>query len=247
VDGAEGEAVNQLVWRDFAGTSVALRPGDASGPSSDEEALAEVLVEHCYRLPPAFDVQAGERWLDLGANIGAFSVYCRQRGATTVCFEPDLDNCEVLYENVRGSGSTIYPCAFTAHSQPVLSMRGSPNPLNRYRGTVDGAVPARYTEYGRVGNLYAGALRDERFDGVKMDIEGSEGDLIDEWLLPACSKLVLEYHTSRDPSLLNLRRRLAILQSHFSHVVYPEACALALRSDKETWQPDLDQIIFCWS
>lgn len=69
--------------------------------------------------------------------------------------------------------------------------------------------------------MYAGCLTYQQFDGVKMDIEGSEGELIDQWLLPKCNKLVMEYHSSRDKSIENLRRRLEVLRGRFEVVSYP--------------------------
>jgi hypothetical protein len=81
----------------------------------------------------------------------------------------------------------------------------------------------------------------ERFDGVKMDIEGSEFGLIDNWFLPRCQKLVLEYHTSRDASFENLQRRLEVLESHFKNVKRP-ACF----ETGKGFPPRFDQKIFCW-
>ena len=54
-----------------------------------------------------------------------------------------------------------------------------------------------------------------------MDIEGSEGELIDQWLLPKTEKLCMEYHSSRDKSIENLKRRLGILKDKFKIVDYP--------------------------
>ena len=70
-------------------------------------------------------------------------------------------------------------------------------------------------------NLDAACLVGRSFDGVKMDIEGSEGGLLDGELLPECRKLVLEYHLSRDPSIEHLKRRLDVLHRRFRTVRYP--------------------------
>jgi hypothetical protein len=122
-----------------------------------------------------------------------------------------------------------------------VQFHGSSTPGNNYRGTVE-AAPARYRELPPVRNVYAGVLVGQKFDFVKMDIEGSEGALIDDWLLPHCSRLVMEYHTSRDPNPEHLKRRLKILKEHFERVKYP-ACFDTLKG----FPPRFDQLIFCWN
>lgn len=60
--------------------------------STDYDAIQEVNVKKAYRkLREGFDVYPGERWLDLGANVGAFAIYCRLKLATAVCYEPDKE------------------------------------------------------------------------------------------------------------------------------------------------------------
>ncbi len=83
-----------------------------------------------------------------------------------------------------------------------------------------------------------------------MDIEGSEGALIDEWLLPRCNKLCMEYHTSRDSSVEKLRRRLEILKRRFETVAYPpEYDRIISRGRNDSYESDhltfFDRMIFC--
>jgi len=42
--------------------------------SSDEKAVREVVEKKSY-LRREFQIAAGERWLDLGGNVGAFTVF----------------------------------------------------------------------------------------------------------------------------------------------------------------------------
>ena len=41
-----------------------------------------------------------KRYLDLGANIGTFSIKTASRGYKVIAFEPDTENCEILKQNV---------------------------------------------------------------------------------------------------------------------------------------------------
>jgi FkbM family methyltransferase len=217
---------------------VYYRPG-----TSDEDALHEVLINKTYRRARSgFDVLPGEHWLDLGANIGAFAIYCQLRGAKVTCYEPMLDCFEILTKN-HPDGPNILS-AVTASKLDTLPFFTSSNDKNHWRGTmkpVQGYKPA-----GVVRNTYGGAFQKMQFDGVKMDIEGAEGELIDSWLLPPCEKLVLEYHTSRCSSVTALERRIKELHQHFTHVMYPKEFDRVIAEQRETYQPRFDKLIFCW-
>lgn len=237
----------------IGGQHIWLRKG-TNEPSSDEQAAQEVLVKQAYTRKGhgptgfKFDVELGEKWLDLGANIGAFAVYVRSRGAEAVCFEPEPGCYRLLQKNAQGFRCFQY--AVTASRVAQLTFMKSRNPQNNYRGTV---LPVNgYIEQPPVNNLYAGDLGEytgrvngNSFDGIKMDIEGSEGALIDNWLLPRCNKLVMEYHTSRDASIENLRRRVGILQDHFKVVKIPSLFMRVLEGDSKGFPPRFDQLIFC--
>jgi FkbM family methyltransferase len=215
--------------------------------TSDEHALREVLVENCYANESVgFDVLPGEHWLDLGANIGAFAVYCEMRQATADCFEPDKECFGILKMNTEDSDFSLINCAVTDSPEKEISFFGSSNPDNHYRGTIFDVQG--YKEQEKVPNLWAQHLKEDytAMDGIKMDIEGSEFGIIDKWLLPPCDKLVLEYHTSRDPSVVNLRRRVELLRAHFNNVLLTPEHQRLLVSDLEMSDLKMDQIIFCW-
>ncbi len=186
--------------------------------TSDERVLKEVIENRCYRKAAInFDVDAGEHWLDLGANIGAFALYCKARSATAECYEPDAECFKLLKKNVPQ-----FKCnrlAVTASKYSELNFYRAQSPTDYSRGTI--FQINKFKPAGTVPNCYAGDLKKRTYDGVKMDVEGAEGPLLDLWLLPKCSKLVIEYHTSRDIVVEHFFRRIAALKQHFKHVSYP--------------------------
>ena len=226
----------KLVKSEFGEVSAWHREG------GDAAILKEVIVNACYRRKSVgFDVMSGETWLDLGANIGAFALYCKSKGAQATCFEPDLDCFDILKRNVPKF--ELFNSAVSASKEAELVFYQSNAEANHSRGTV---VPVRgYTEC-RVANTYAGELKKLKFSGVKMDIEGSEGPILDQWLLPRCSKLCLEYHTSRDRSVTNLECRLDQLRKHFNHVCYPPEYDRAITSGLPEVKTFFDRMIFAW-
>src|SRR5579859_2918018 len=157
----------EILTKQIGGVTAHYRPGLSEEGSSDEHALQEVLVKRCYRRSRYnFDVLPGERWLDLGANIGSFALYVESRKGHVHCYEPDEDCFKIL--KLNAPNAVCYKLAVTTSHEPNLSFFSSKNPDNRYRGTV---IPVeRYQQEGTVHNLWAGHLLDRKFDGVKMDI-----------------------------------------------------------------------------
>jgi FkbM family methyltransferase len=211
--------------------------------TSDERTIKEVVELRCYRKKRLdFDVEKGERWLDLGANIGAFVLYCRLRGATSLSFEPDPDNFQVLLENLGD------PCEHQAINAAVTHLSGETvafwSAKEHHRHTV---LPMRNMTLHRnktVVNFSWDRLVPREYDGIKMDIEGSEGGILDTGTMPRCQKLVIEYHTSRDQSSANLRRRLEFLRDTFTVVDVPRDLQAIADSgvDGKTF---CDRSIFC--
>ena len=223
---------------EFGGVQAYYRPG-----TSDENALKEVLIAKTYRRKSiGFDVEAGEHWLDLGGNVGAFSLYAQSKGATAECYEPMPDCFAILRKNVPK-----FKCHNTAVSdqkEPSLTFWTSRNEDDHYRAT---RVPKRKNSPSvTVKNMHASALVGQKFDGIKMDIEGSEFGLLDNWLLPKAEKLCLEYHLSRDDSLPNLVKRVRVLRKHYKNVVYCPELARLVAKGTGTGRTYFDRVIWCW-
>ena len=224
---------------DRAGIIAHYRPD-----TSDERVLREVLFTSPYRRKRlGFEVEAGEKWLDLGANIGAFVIYCRWRGATVVeAYEPDLSCFTILRQNTT-SETACYCVAVTASREPSIPFWRSKTPTDHHRATAFGMKRAQMA--GMFANFHGEFLLKRSYDGVKMDIEGSECGLLDAGYIPQCEKLVLEYHTWRDPSTENLHRRIDFLRSKFKVVHYPPEYDRMLQSGYKETTTYYDRTIYC--
>lgn len=215
--------------------------------SSDERALKEVIEAHVYRRVRAdFDVQPGEHWLDLGANIGAFALYCAQRGATAECYEPDDACFEVLQKNVgKRKGFVLHKAVVTASKERTMTLYSSPKAGEFYRNTT--FARHGYNTPRQVKNVYAAGLFKRKFSGVKMDIEGGEGPLLDAGLVPRCDKLCMEYHTSVDSSIAVYVKRMKLLRQRFAHLQCAEHEMLKAKERGLThYKPFLDRMLFAW-
>jgi FkbM family methyltransferase len=70
--------------------------------TSDDKVIQEVLTKNEYqnRNVP-FSVEAGDVWLDLGANIGTFSALVLSHGCSVFAYEPEPQNFCLLVRNIK--------------------------------------------------------------------------------------------------------------------------------------------------
>lgn len=219
--------------------------------TSDERVLQECLhpPNWYYKKSIDFAVKRGERWLDLGANIGAFGLHCATRGAFATCYEPDAGCFSLLRKNLgrmpkfqlHQSAVSVSPTgSVSLHRYAAKSFRSNNLEGVYHRNSL---TPNRSGESRIVANTWVGDLP-RVWDGIKIDIEGAEGPILDSIEdLPWCNKLAVEYHWSRDNSLENLANRLKVLKDMFSAVFYVSELDRLL--DGEIKKPFQDRVIFC--
>lgn len=153
-----------------------------------------------------FSIETGEHWIDIGAHIGCFSLKALYYGATVEAYEPDLDNYEVLCQNLKQDGFHAGPSRYNyavGHSGCRIDVKkGS-------KGYFHRVVP------GDCGQQVAfeSILTDDCC--VKMDIEGSEMEILDKSDFSRVKKMVFAYHINVDPSRKNFLTRMTRLERWF--------------------------------
>jgi len=141
--------------------------------------------------------------LDLGANIGFFEVFTRDRLpiGRVVCFEPDPANAGVL-ESVRTANGGEWEIVRACASNRDGSVRFNTGRKNFSRiGEAGDLEIATVDVFGRIAQA----------DLVKMNIEGSEWDVLrDPRLAQTSVSWIVEYHriASPEPDIHALSRSL---------------------------------------
>jgi FkbM family methyltransferase len=215
------------------------RPG-----TSDEKCMVEVLDTECYAHDGlGFRPRPGEHWLDLGANVGAFSFWCMLHGAHTTAYEPDPLNYRILNHNAAYAAQSEirpYNSAVTVFQRPKVVFYTGALPGDFYRNTC--LAPATIREMHEYNNTHVSKLKGP-YDGIKMDIEGSEFPIIDMGLIPPCNKLVIEYHLSHDPDMSHFRKRIKLLKKRFRTVYYIPSMDQEYPNDK--YPGKFDRYVWC--
>lgn len=169
------------VARDREGLALSLLPG-----RGEWFTFYENLIRQDY-LRGLRELNEGDRVIDIGANIGAFTVLAASKVGRTgrvFAYEPDPATCERLRANVRLNALEnviVENCAVGAAAGEATFYRHS---KNAYSSLVDG-VDGRVQEHLESFPVPVMGIRDviakagPAIKLLKIDCEGSEYDIVD--------------------------------------------------------------------
>lgn len=213
--------------------------------TTDEKVIKEIFSDRAYRKPSiGFEIGAGDVWLDLGAHIGCFARYALVEGAETVyCYEPEPSNFELLQKNCTDINAE-------AHNYAV-GWRGGRAAFNIAPNTWRHSLLRKYKRGATTIDVEVKAI-DELLahhadvDCVKMDIEGSEIEILQqkkEW--PGIRKLVFEYSFTQDRDMERFFAIVENLKNSFDVVPYPKSYHNQKHEGiKGRWGGFIDDLIF---
>lgn len=167
----------------------------------DEYVINEVLNEQSYQLPENPKVV-----IDIGAHIGTFSLLAARAGAEVYAFEPDKLNYEALCYNVAANDYSMkIHCVNLAVGEPGLTkfyIHPDNSGGNTSYGHVIGGIDKtryRVVQFISIKKVFSMFDIDE-CDILKLDCEGSENDIFDDFddeLASKVKQISAEIHNNR--------------------------------------------------
>jgi FkbM family methyltransferase len=138
----------------------------------DEWVVDEVLNPNTYL--KHLNIQPKDVVLDIGANIGAFSLLALKLGAEVYSFEPDEDNFNIAKENIRKN---------KLESRSVIHKNGISNRAKDVKFYLNGkrnmgmhsVIPVQGREFTEIKCIgIQKVLNSAKFTVMKIDCEGEE-------------------------------------------------------------------------
>lgn len=205
-----------LVWQALNVAGVKPHPRFAGVRlDAPDEVTGRIVVDQVSRGEyrwPGLTPEAGWRVVDLGANIGVFSLWAERRGATVVAFEPAPLTYQALTANVAGKRVETVHAAVVGSGHSTVRLYLSEGSSTRHsvvgRELDSGLSLTEFVDVPAIGiedAVGAGC------DLLKMDCEGAEFECVlgarDE-TLRAAKRLIIEFHRAAgDPGVLMDRLR----------------------------------------
>jgi len=149
----------------------------------------EIYGRQTYFAPCGFTIREGQTVIDLGANVGLFSLLAARLGARVIAVEAQSEFLPILHENLRENDCAVNVIhGLIGERSGLASLPGKLEASSHYRakpGIVSlNQIMARFCLH--------------NIDFLKIDIEGSEFDLFSsnlEWLQHT-SQIAMEVHES---------------------------------------------------
>jgi FkbM family methyltransferase len=156
---------------------------------SDIGVIKEVYEENCYRFDPAY-VKPGGVVIDIGANIGAFSLLVPSK-ISVLAFEPEPHNFSILQSNLIENKRTN-----VIAQQVALGYPGKTKVLDLQGGTFMDAEDGI-----EVKRISINDVKFDRCDFFKIDCEGAEYQIFDDMTdetLKKIKRIAAEFHPFND-------------------------------------------------
>lgn len=193
---------------------------------ADESVTEEVLIDEDYKMVRDIIKNAQSCILDIGAHIGAFSLYVRSLNSKVPIYalEPEARNFSLLKKNIKlnrlqnmtvarnavsgVSGEQILNVASDSHNHSLLSVEN---------------MSSQQVVYGRTLKDIFAKYRLPKCDLLKLDIEGAEFEVLSKTpseIFAQVRNFLIEYHqVSLDHNLIILQQVLS--QNKFRLKTYP--------------------------
>lgn len=170
--------------------------------------VREIWEEDVYRLEDQH-LNRGGIVLDIGANIGSFSIYCASKGATVYAVEPEPNNLIALRSNIELNSMQK---SITVFDYGISDFNGTAVINNAGGGSTikdgkDGSTIniISFNDFLIQNNI-------DEVDVLKIDIEGSEKELIlgaSRESLNKCNYITMEFDIRVGDSLGAMVQKLS--------------------------------------
>ena len=167
----EGE---KLKWKGF---SISYPKICINEPPPDLAYLTHVLLGQ-YSIPEC-DVKKDDIVFDVGAHIGFFSYYAKQKGAKEVyAFEPNPYVFEILKKHAELWSDKIKPFEIALYSSDGFQDLSIPHPLAGWSTLRDVECSQKVRIKTMTLDNFVKEYKIERVDFIKIDAEGAEREII---------------------------------------------------------------------
>lgn len=190
--------------------------------TSDQKSLDETIRKNTY-LKKGVTVELGERWLDLGSNIGGFTCLAYAKGAREVIsVEAEAQCYEMTSRNVKLNGFRFNGVPYAASLNPGKTkfyVFNSNRPKAQRRHSM--TQPLKDFTVVEVNCMSVRQLvKTYKPDGMKVNIEGEEIAVMlhDPEAFRGVKKIAMEYSFDKDKRTSTYRQCLKNMSRDFTIV-----------------------------
>lgn len=203
--------LHYLGLRKYGSSAIEMRDGTKIYLSGSEQDVTTVFVIYVKRDYGKIDGKPIV--IDIGANIGVFSLYAACSGAEKIyAFEPNSRAYDVLLHNIAANGLTdvIMPfrAAVTGLDGEIVRIPVESSPYNQIGREISG------DDFEEVSSVTLATIMKENrlnsVDLVKIDCEGAEYEIVPglaDWVFSRLGEVRMEFHNGPLDELISVFRK----------------------------------------
>jgi FkbM family methyltransferase len=202
--------------------------------TSDQKAIDEVVTKKDYERK-YFKPSKDDVWADLGANIGAFSRLYADDVKKIYAYEPSPISYSLLVENTKDKPNV--ECIQKAVSNKDGTIQFYERPKQNWRNSTRNIFKDSVLTF--VGCIGADKLPED-VNAVKIDVEGSELEIMEALDMSKINKLIMEWSFDFLPEIKHYRVAVEVMKQNFDNVIYGEVKGEVWQKN---WFPPCKKII----
>lgn len=176
---------------------------------TDPIVIREIWEENVYEVKDTH-FNLGGVIIDIGANIGSFSLFAAYHGATVYAIEPEPHNLEALKYNIEINNmqDKVYPCSYAISDYKgvaVISDEGGGATIK------DDGIFGAEVEVMPLNNFFD-LYNIQEVDVLKIDVEGAEPEIIlgaSKENLQKCKYITMEFDIRSGNRLGEMTQKLS--------------------------------------
>ena len=184
---AAGESVTEIRLR--SGPVIAATPENALWPHFSDIWYHRSYTKHC-------PIPRGSVVVDVGANVGVFSLFAARTARVVYALEPSSSNFSLLTSNISRARNIVPLNLACSRSDGRAALDVSSDPVSFSLSPSGRSTRQEMVEVISLGTLFD-RYKIERCDFLKLDCEGCEFDVIlhsEPGLMSRISRIAMEYH-----------------------------------------------------
>jgi len=172
-------------------------------PNTEMFRPQEIIEEQCYSLLEFRSHSGPMQILDIGANLGLFSIYMKTKDpdCSIYCFEPVGSTYKILKENLKTvDGIELFQYGLSDHDETLeINIHPTNTGQNSLKFNYSSKLPMETIEIKDAGREFD-RLGVNHFDVLKVDTEGCEVEILRSLghRLANFDYIMVEHHSEQD-------------------------------------------------
>lgn len=185
----------------------------------------DVIIETCVNEDYSgsfYKIKKDDLIIDIGANLGSFSMYAANKGANVLSFEPDSYNFNYLLKNIKINNFENKIKAYNvAISDKPGTVKLSINDNHACNSIMDSDQYNTLDVTSTTIDIIINELKIQKINLIKIDVEGAEYIIlpnISKESYKKIEKIIGEYHLFKKETGFNFNLIRKVLKPHFSNI-----------------------------